>query len=87
MRTPTEAIESLDGLQGTLGRRCRALDAEIDGITEQWDALGRHGGMRDDHAAQLLGRLRPHLEDIASFASLCVGQIDAMVRDPFGRNT
>ena len=84
MRPPSEMIESLEELQGEINRRHHALACEIDGVIEQWDALKRHG-VRDDHAASLLGMLRPHLEDIAAFCTLCKNQIDGMVRNPFGR--
>jgi len=85
MQSPIEMIESLGDLTTAVNRRHHALACEIDEISEQWEALGKHGGVRDDHAATLLGRLRAHLEDIAEFCSVCKGQIDRAVRDPFGR--
>ncbi len=87
--TPIELISDLNGtangLRGELNRLHSQLGYEMEDVEEQWNALARMGAQRDDHAAELLGKLRPHLEGIASFCSRCVEQINAMKADPFGR--
>jgi hypothetical protein len=82
--TPPEAITRLPEMQRELNRMRALMHDEMDEIIEQWDQLGRMGGQRDDHAAGLLGRLRPHLENLADFATKCVTQINGMIADPFG---
>jgi len=84
--TPIEAIQSTDKMHSTLNRLRSAFANETDEIVELWDGLGRVGGQRDDHAASFLGRLRPHLQTIASFCTACDEQIAEMESDPFGRH-
>ena len=86
--TPTEAIETVTekgGLVSKLNEMLYRLDGEAREIAEKWAILGQVGGQRDDHAAMLLARLRPHLAEIARFAATCDKQITSMVADPFGR--
>ena len=84
--TPTEAIQNLDDLMKQFNARLAHMHTEADEIGEQWYALGRAGGQRDDHAAALLAKLRPHLSGLATFATTCEEQVDRMMADPFGRN-
>jgi hypothetical protein len=84
--TPSHAITTASEDMGrALLQRVSHLRDEADEIAEQWEALGRAGGQRDDHAAALLMRLEPHLRDLATFADRCRQQIIAMHADPFGR--
>ena len=82
--TPSEAITQLDDLLGRLNRRCFFLRVECEDIGGQWEVLGKN--QRDDHAAQLLGRLRPHLEELSSECLTMAAQITEMIADPFGRD-
>ena len=87
MNCPIEMIAKLNEMQAEVNRFHYALDCEADEIRERWDGLGRVGAQREDHAAQLLGNLRYHLRDLRNFCAACERQIDAMVADPFGRNS
>jgi hypothetical protein len=71
-------IEHLDGLRGQLSK-------EAEEICQQWQRLGRVGGRRADHAAVLLGRLRPELRALSQWAATCEQQIAEMAADPFGQ--
>ena len=83
--TPTHAIETIDSqLIDVINRLRASLCDEASQIQEEWDALGRAGGQRDDHASTLLGRLRPILSALATHCDVCEKQIDALVYDPFG---
>lgn len=83
--TPTKAIETLPDLIRTLNSHVSPLVWETEDIAENWARLGQLGGQRDDHAAELLCRLRPSLENIARFCTDCATQITRMKADPFGR--
>lgn len=85
MNDPEKMIHKTDQMLGEINRRVAFLRAECEDIAEQWQMLGNVGGQRADHAAELLGRLRPHLRDLASFATRCEKQMDDMVADPFCR--
>lgn len=83
--SPEQAIGALPELLKQLNSPMHFLGLEADAVSEQWDGLGRVGGQRADHAAMLLGRLRPHLRDIAKFCVAVEKQIDGMIADPFQR--
>jgi len=83
--TPTKAITDLPELIRQINARVSPLVWETEDIAENWDRLGQLGGQRDDHAAELLCRLRPSLENIARFCTDCATQITRMKADPFGR--
>jgi hypothetical protein len=80
---PEKMIDKTDKMLGDINRRVSFLRAECEDIAEQWQGLGMACGQRADHAAVLLGRLRPHLRDLASFCKTVEGQLDSMVADPF----
>jgi len=84
--SPSNAILGTDDLLKSFTVRMSHLRTECEDIAEQWDGLGRAGGQRDDHAAQLLSRLRPHLASIERLSFDVQKQIDGMVADPFERN-
>lgn len=81
-----EAIESLPELIKTLNKHLAEIADEAEEIGDRWDGLGRAGGQREDHAAQLLSRLRGGLLALAETCTTASAQIDAIVADPFGRN-
>jgi len=81
--SPSKAIASLDNLVGEFAKLVEELREEGRKAKERWDALGRFGGQRDDHAAALLGDVRHVLGSIRSHAAVCVDQIDKMQADPF----
>jgi len=83
--TPTKAITDLPELIRQINARVSPLVWETEDIAENWARLGQLGGQRDDHAAELLCRLRPALENIARFCTACATQITRMKADPFGR--
>ena len=59
------------------------LADEAEEVVECWEGLGRAGGQRADHAAELMSRLRPHLADLENFSHTCHEQITAMLAAPF----
>lgn len=77
------AIGSLDCLIRKLDEMRAGLADEASEISELWEGLGRVGGQRDDHGAQLLARLRSHLRNIGTFCGNVQTQIDGLVADPF----
>lgn len=83
--TPTKAITDLPELIRQINARVSPLVWETEDIAENWARLGQLGAQRDDHAAELLCRLRPSLENIAKFCTDCATQITRMKADPFGR--
>ena len=82
--TPTKAITDLPELIRQINARVSPLVWETEDIAENWARLGQLGGQREDHAAELLCRLRPALENIAKFCTDCATQITRMKADPFG---
>lgn len=82
---PTEAIANIDALVAHAGLLVANLKMEADEIALNWEGIESVGGARDDHAAMLLGRLRAHLGEIATWALIVDEQVEDMVRDPFNR--
>jgi len=80
---PIKSISTLDEMQRNLNGMISPFICEQQDISEQWACLGIAGGQREDHAAKLLSRLRPHLHGIAEFCRIVESQITAMVADPF----
>jgi hypothetical protein len=89
--TPTEAISTLndapEGLRKQLDRKVSELGDEMQHVAQQWTALGSMGAQREDHAAELLGKLRAHLNELSTFCGHCSTQITAMIADPYGRKS
>jgi hypothetical protein len=83
--TADQLLASTPSLLRKLDAIRAALNDEAGEIIEQWQTLASMGVQRADHAAALLSRLRPHLTELQRFARNCEAQIDAVVRDPFGR--
>lgn len=81
--SPEEAIEKLDQLQKQLNQTMHAISLECDGIEQHWDGLKRVGGARADHAAIMLGRLRPALDKLSRQSKAIELQITGWVADPF----
>jgi hypothetical protein len=82
---PETMIGKLPDLAGEVRRFASVLSDECELIADEWAGLGRVGGQRADHAAALMGRLRPILDDLARFASGSSQRLSMMVADPFGR--
>lgn len=80
----SDAIAKLPELNRDLNALRAHLADESDEIGERWEALASIGAGRDDHAAALVARLRPHLEALRGFAERCIVQVDAIAADPFG---
>ena len=85
MRDPIEAVESLDELNKQAQDMADYIHAESVQIKVEWEGLRQAGGIREDHAAALLMRLRPHLDRLAHFCSNVETQIGMMHDDPFQR--
>jgi hypothetical protein len=81
--SPEQAIENLDRLTDQFDKLWMDLNAARDEAADQWQGLGKVGGQRADHAAALLGKLRPHLRRVARLASQVEQQIDGWIADPF----
>jgi len=64
-------------------RKVASLGQECHDIAAQWSQLKRMGAAREDHAADLLCRLRGDLMAIGNFSALLLKQIEAMKADPF----
>ena len=82
---PMKAIAKVETIGNKLSDLVNALRAEAYEVAAQWERMGDMGAQRDDHAAELLGRLIPHLQEIARFTGTCNAQIARMKADPFGR--
>jgi hypothetical protein len=82
---PERMIVQMGKLTGDVNRFASQLRDEAEMIGEEWEGLGRAGGHRADHAAQLLGKLRPILLALRGYCELAEDQIDDMVADPFQR--
>jgi len=82
--TATERLESLDNLLQGIARIGAHLTCEVEKMRTFWAGIKHAGGARDDHAAELLTRLRPHFRALERFAQNCQGQVDQAVADPFG---
>jgi hypothetical protein len=80
----SEVLESLEGLVGAINSRADDIASESATVLAQWHRLGRVGGKRDDHAAELLLGVRRRLDTLANFARLCSERITAVELKPFG---
>lgn len=77
-------IASLDALNCGINKRVSAVADETVDIVGQWDRLGGIGAKRDDHAAALMAKLKPHLAELARYATAAVEMIKRLEADPFG---
>lgn len=84
--SPEQAIASLDELLKQVHRIRSHMSDEAESIAMQWNGLGRVGGQRADHAAQLLSRLRPHFDEMAEFCAAVSQQLTGFIADPFQRD-
>ena len=82
--TAAQAIRSLTGMLKELNAIHANMADECEEIAEEWKGVGVAGGGRDDHAAEFLKRLRPHLEGLEQFASACNQQLEQVIAQPFG---
>jgi hypothetical protein len=76
--TPTQAIESFDQMLAEFDRLRAALAKECAETSADWFNIVYLGPRRDDHAAELLCRLRPYLASIRFMAERCENQITEM---------
>lgn len=84
--TPEQAVVGLSDLVDTLQRRLDVMRNAARSAKEQWEGLGRAGGQRADHAAELVAAaMLPDLHCLSSYCGRCVEQIRAMRADPFGK--
>jgi hypothetical protein len=81
--TPTKAIETLDVLVDQVDELRHVIEIESNGITQQWLALKQQGANREDMAAELLTRLRPHLDALHTLAELSSQSITDFMKNPF----
>ena len=82
--TTLQAICLINEMPNRLGQYVQALGIEAEAISQEWAGLGGVGGQREDHAARLMGRLRPILRVLAGEAKRVEEQLDEFVADPFG---
>ena len=85
MNTAGERIDALQELMGEITRRTSHLHNEVDEVIEQWEGLITAGGGRDDHAAELLKHIQPHLESLALLFQRCNKQCIDSIKNPFAR--
>jgi hypothetical protein len=83
---PIFAINNLADIENDLRRLVGNINLECNELANNWEGIGNIGGQREDHAATLLTRLKPHLSGLAEFCRTVEAQIDQMHADPFGRN-
>lgn len=83
--SPSDLLASSDNLTDHLGRLVANLKMEVDEMALEWERLESMGAARDDHAAMLLTRLLPHLEEIGRFSGRCASQIEDARANPYGR--
>lgn len=83
--TPEQAIENLPELITKLGEHLHEIAQEAAQTKLLWEGLGRVGGQRADHAADLLCRLRPSLTEMEEFITRVRHQINLMLANPFGK--
>lgn len=83
--SPENMIGKVDDLLGRINQLVSSIRAESEDIAERWQALGMQGAQRADHAALLLGRMRPALVELSRFAANVDTQITGMIADPFER--
>jgi hypothetical protein len=71
-------------LNSGINKRVSTVADETVEIVGQWDRLGRIGGQRDDHAAELMAKLLPGLRELARYAEAAVKLVEQFKADPFG---
>jgi hypothetical protein len=81
-----EMIRDLGDIADKVDAFAFALRSEIADTLSLWNGLGRVGGQRADHAADLMARLRPDLANICRYCHAIEAQITGMVANPFGRD-
>jgi len=81
---PIEGITKARELQNVIFGYAADLESVINEILADWSGLGKVGGQREDHAAKLLGQLRPILDRMSKFAQTASRQIADMEANPFG---
>lgn len=79
-----DLIGDLDTLNANLNRRLSAVADETVEIVGQWDRLGAIGAQRDDYAACLMVKIKPHLRELARYATAAVAMIERLEANPFG---
>jgi thiamine pyrophosphokinase len=81
---PEEMIGDLNTLADRVAALAHNVRTQIRIVSGQWERLGKVGGQRADHAAELMAQLFEPLLEIHTFTGDVRHQIQAMRNDPFG---
>lgn len=81
--SPLLAMKALNDVPASIENRLAGIKRQVESIQSQWQSLGRIGGQRSDHAAELIAKLSPELESLEEFLTIVRQQIAAMKSDPF----
>lgn len=79
-----QGLNTVQGIVDALNQRLSDLQQGVSVIQKQWSNLGKIGGQRDDHAAELLAKLLPDLREIQRFSGAVIQQVEGIRRKPFG---
>lgn len=82
--TAGEGIKALPNLIAELRRRVDEIELAARDCQYQWVGLGKVGGQRDDHAAELLRKVRREVCDMAKFLERVDSQMVDVIADPWG---
>lgn len=77
-------IKDIDSLNETISEHAKDVANETKDVAERWDRLGKFGGQREDHAADLLANLIGPLQRLNLYAQRCIEHIQQLQSDPFG---
>lgn len=81
---PAKMIGSLDALADRVAILANNVRTQTRIVSGQWERLGKIGGQRADHAAELMAQLFEPLLEMHTFTGDVRHQIQAMRNDPFG---
>ena len=84
IKSASEAMEAIELIGGTLNPIYNAMLDELHECAVEWDGLKKVGGGRDDHAAQFLKRIHPHLARLRKNADAITLQLERLIEKPFG---
>jgi hypothetical protein len=71
-----DGMDRLPKLAELIASKRASIAQEIERVSAQWQALGRMGAQRSDHAAALLANVRPLVAELAEFCAAVCQQIE-----------
>lgn len=79
--SPSDLMDTIGDLGDILRDRLKSSVSEIKNIEGQWDQLGRMCAQRDDHAENLLKRVKSELSRLGRFCEICCEKIEGSMSD------